>query len=204
MIDRAILVALSGAKFRSLAEQMKSDSARTAIGRCERSNNFAGKTKSNVAKMIFGAFLLFFLTSSANAYNFLLSDEECLNYTVYPVQYELTITPYIQKHHYYYNCDVVITVIANAPNIQIIELDAKDMDIEGNIKVLHGNTDLVNHHRPFEYHRETGKLYIYLAVPLRQYSIDKSQYNIRISFRKSVTHETPGIFVVPYEDGGTK
>lgn len=147
--------------------------------------------------------LVFFSISLTNAY--FINEEECLNYTVYPVQYELTIIPYIFKDRgFYYNCEITITVIANAPNVRQIELDAKDLDLSGKIKVLDGDKDIINVYRPYEYDNATGKLYIYLRESLQQYSVAKTQYKISISFRKNVHHDSTGVFIVPYDDGGTK
>ncbi|XP_049870009.1 membrane alanyl aminopeptidase-like [Pectinophora gossypiella] len=132
-------------------------------------------------------------------------EEECLNYTVYPVQYELTIIPYVlYEGRSYYDCETIITVIANAPNVQIIELDAKDLDIK-TVNVYYNDRDIINKFRPFEYNGKVGKLYIYLREALQQYSISKIQYNIKISFSKQVESDSSsGIFIAPYEDGGTK
>lgn len=149
------------------------------------------------AKM-FGLFLFFLLTASTKADLI----EECMNYTIYPLQYELEITPYIFTSNPNYHCDISIDVIANAPGIQIIELDAKDLVIrEGSIKVLYGNTDIVNGARPYEYDQRNGKIYIHLREPLRRYdSRSNSVYKIVMSFDKYVTEESLGLFLVKYYD----
>ncbi|XP_013172178.1 PREDICTED: aminopeptidase N-like [Papilio xuthus] len=134
-------------------------------------------------------------------------DEECLNYTVYPVQYEITIIPYIFKTgDSYYDCNMVVTIIANAPNVRVIEMDARDLDIRrDSIKVLDGDLDLVNKHRPYEVDKVRGKLYIYLADSLKQYNVYKTQYLLKISFNKRLKKESDGIFTLDYnEDGTTK
>ncbi|XP_072939931.1 aminopeptidase N-like [Epargyreus clarus] len=145
--------------------------------------------------------LCYVFRSDANV----LREEECLNYTVYPVQYDITLFPHIyQDGNSYYDCDMVITVIANAPNVNIIELDSHGLDIkDGSIKVMYGNVDIVNQYRPYEYDERKGKLYIYLNEPLKQYSVSKTQYLIRISFNKRLKPDSDGIFIVPYdgEDG---
>lgn len=184
---------------------MNSDFAHIACGVRTSEVHFGGKltTNENFPKMILRVCLVLFLFSSINAY--FINEEECLNYTVYPVQYELTIIPYIYKDRgFYYNCDITITVIANAPNVRQIELDAKDLELNGKIKVLDGETDIINVYRPYEYNNVTGKLYIYLRESLNQYSVAKTQYKINISFRKHVHHDSNGVFIVPYDDGETK
>lgn len=147
-------------------------------------------------KMIF--FAIFLLFSSTSAY---VLEEECLNYTVYPVQYELTLIPHIYKDgNSYYDCDVVITVIANGPNVNIIELDAKDLEIKrDSIQVLDGSANIVNEYRPYEFDNDRGKLYIYLREPLKQYSVSRQQYFIRISFIKRVGADSDGIFLTQYD-----
>ncbi|XP_041970216.1 aminopeptidase N-like [Aricia agestis] len=149
--------------------------------------------------LLFG---ILFLISASNAEYVI--DEECLNYTVYPVQYELTIFPHIRVDGVsYYDCNIIITVIANAPYVNIIELDARDLDINGeSIKVLDNSVDLVNHYRPFEFDNKVGKLFIYLSQPLKQYSVSRNQYYIHISFRKQVTSKSEGIFVVEHTENG--
>lgn len=149
--------------------------------------------------MILYAVLLFF--SSVSAYTI---EEECLNYTVYPVQYELTIIPHIYLDGMsYYDCDIIITIIANAPNVNVIELDAKDLEIKGEtVQVLDNGSNLVNKHRPYEYDDKKGKLYIYLRESLKQYRLHRTQYNIRMSFSKQISYNTDGIFVVRYTENG--
>lgn len=146
--------------------------------------------------MLFFTFLLFISTSGAY-----VLEEECLNYTIYPAQYQLTIIPHIFKDGTtYFDCDLLITVIANAPNINVIELDAKDLEIKvGSIKVLDGGMDIVNEHRPYELDNKKGKLFIYLKEPLKQFSASKTQYIIRLLFVKYVSPESEGVFTVPYK-----
>lgn len=152
---------------------------------------------------MFSVLLFFFLATSAKASLI----EECMNYTIYPLQYELTITPYIAKDNFYYHCQMTIDVIANAPDIRVIELDAKALQISpGSIRVFYGGTDIVNGARPYEYDERNGKLYIYLRESLRKYDIKTQQYvyKIQIAFVKYVTEETPGVFVVKYYDEESK
>lgn len=158
--------------------------------------------------------LLFMGISFANS-ELTFSDEECLNYTVYPVQYEITIMPYLAKENSYYHCDIKITIIAHA-SVQVIELDAKDLNIQGgSIKVLdvckHQSTnadcsrDIVNPARPFEYDGSKGKLYIYLNEPLRVYSPNNAQfYYIQMTFYKHVNEDSKGYFLSKYYDDGEK
>lgn len=152
---------------------------------------------------MFSALLLFVLFSCSNA-NFIV-EEECLNYTVYPIQYELTIIPYIYKDNSYYHGDITITVIANA-NVREIELDAKDLDIQsGSIKVLDGSTDLVNGARPYEYDKTNGKLFIHLREPLKVYSQNNRQfYYIKMSFNKYIKEDSAGLFLVNYYEDDVK
>lgn len=152
---------------------------------------------------MFSALLLFVLFSCSNA-NFIV-EEECLNYTVYPIQYELTIIPYIYKDNSYYHGDITITVIANA-NVREIELDAKDLDIRsGSIKVLDGSTDLVNGARPYEYDKTNGKLFIHLREPLKMYSQNNRQfYYIKMSFNKYIKEDSAGLFLVNYYEDDVK
>lgn len=151
-----------------------------------------------------GAILFFLLTASANADLI----EECMNYTIYPLQYELNIMPYIFKDRSYYQCDITIDVIANVPGIQVIDLDAKDLDIqEGSIKVLYGNNDIVNGARPYEYDEGNGKLYIHLREPLRRYDAKTKAlfvYKIQMTFTKYLTENSPGLFLVKYYDEESK
>ncbi|KAJ8733126.1 hypothetical protein PYW08_001424 [Mythimna loreyi] len=154
---------------------------------------------------IFRAVLIFCLFSFARGNNIVV-DEECLNYTVYPVQYELNIYPYMQVNGFYYDCELIITVIANAPNVRVISLDAKDLELEsGSIRVFDGPHDIVNNPRPFEFDAIKGKLLIYLREPLKMYSeYNKQFYFIKISFRKYVREEKEGIFLVKYNDEKSK
>ncbi|XP_026755745.2 glutamyl aminopeptidase-like [Galleria mellonella] len=145
--------------------------------------------------MILRALSFLFLLSVVNAYY--LNEEECLNYTVYPVQYEIKL--FVSKS--YYDCQIKITVIANALNVNMIELDANDLKINfDSLKVYKENVDIVNRPRPYEYDRMNGKLYIYLREPLIRYSKESPQYYIVMMFRKYLTEETEGIFLVPYKD----
>ncbi|XP_045447194.1 leucyl-cystinyl aminopeptidase-like [Melitaea cinxia] len=146
-------------------------------------------------------FLLYIASSSAY-----VLEEECLNYTVYPVQYELTLYPYIYKDgNSFYYCDIIITIIANAPNVNIIELDARDLEIKsGSIQVLYNNINLVNPYRPYEFDNRRGKLFIYLKESLKQYSVSRTQYFVKISFTKQVSFNSEGIFLVEYEGDDRK
>ena len=153
---------------------------------------------------IFRAFFLLCLFSLTKGN--LVVDEECLNYTVYPVQYELNIYPYVNADLSYYECELTITVIANAPNVNVISLDAKDLEIEsGFIKVYDGPRDIINTARPFEYISLSSKLYIYLKEPLKMYSaINRQFYFIKIRFRKYVKEGSKGVFLVKYYDEQSK
>ncbi|CAB3239521.1 unnamed protein product [Arctia plantaginis] len=131
-------------------------------------------------------------------------EEECLNYTVYPLQYELNIYPYVNEGQSYFDCEIRITVIANAPNVRVIELDAKDLNINY-IKVLDGNRDIISSSRPMEFNSVHGKLYIYLQEPLKMYhASNKQYYSIQISYRKLVKEDGNGIFLVKYYDEQSK
>lgn len=154
-------------------------------------------------KMIIAIFLFLFVSTKA----YLL--EDCVNYTIYPLQYELTIIPYIFKDgNSYYHCDITIDVIANAPDIRVIELDAKDLEIrQGSIRVFYGTRDIVNGARPFVYDERNGKLFIHLREPLQVYDSRNSAqfvYKIQMSFTKYVTEDTRGIFLVKYFDEESK
>lgn len=148
-------------------------------------------------------FFVLLLIYTTNAY---VIEEECLNYTVYPVQYDLTIYPYIFKDgNAYYNCDLQITIIANAPNVNLIELDAKNLEIKSDsIRVFLNEDNLVNQYRPYEFDNRRGKLLIYLREPLKQYSLFKTQYLIRLSFSKRVSMNSDGVFITKYEDRAPK
>ncbi|CAH1647279.1 unnamed protein product [Spodoptera littoralis] len=152
------------------------------------------------SEKIFRAFFIFCLFSLTKGN--IVVDEECLNYTVYPVQYELNIYPYIYPHRAYYDCELTITIIANAPNVNVIELDAKDLEFEsGSIKVYDGPRDIINVARPFEYNYLTSKLHIYLNEPLKVYQVnDRHFYFIKISFRKQVNKDSTGVFLAKYYD----
>lgn len=152
---------------------------------------------------LFRVFLFLCLFSLTNAID-LGVDEECLNYTVYPLQYELNIYPYVSGEQSYFDCDLTITIIANAPGVNVIELDAKDLEITA-IKVLDGNRNIINGARPFQYNNVKGKLYIYLIEPLRMYhNNDRQVYSIKISFGKKVTEDGNGVFLVKYYDEQSK
>lgn len=142
-------------------------------------------------------FLLFILFSLTKAN--IVVEEKCLNYTVYPIQYELTMTPYIYKEKSHYHCDIVITVIANMA-VSIIELDAKDLDIQADsINVMDGNRKILNGIRSYKYDEANGKLYIYLREPLKIYSVSNAQfYYIRMSFNKYMREDGPGLFLIKY------
>ncbi|KAJ2952368.1 hypothetical protein O0L34_g4652 [Tuta absoluta] len=154
--------------------------------------------------MILYAVLIFssILVSKTNAY---LTEEECLNYTIYPLQYDLTIQPFYYLGNYYYDCDLSITVIAKVPNINIIELDAADdFKFTRDITVSHGQE--ATKHVTYKYDNHRKVLSIYLSRPMLVYEeARKHQYVIRLSFRKMVKKEaSSGIFVVPYDDDGPK
>ncbi|KPJ05972.1 Aminopeptidase N [Papilio machaon] len=85
-------------------------------------------------------------------------------------------------------------------------MDARDLDIRrDSIKVLDGDLDLVNKHRPYEVDKVRGKLYIYLDDSLKQYNVHKTQYLLKMSFNKRLKKESDGIFILDYnEDGSTK
>ncbi|KAL0833029.1 hypothetical protein ABMA28_001147 [Loxostege sticticalis] len=140
----------------------------------------------------------FFFTAAAQAFSV---DEECLNYTIYPVQYDITIMPYIHGGHCFYDCHIAVTVIANA-NINVIEMEAKNMSIVGeSIHVLKGTHDIVNAYRPYSYDGDRGKLFIYLKEPLIPYKGNNRQnYLIQMSFTKEVTTDSHGVFLVKYAD----
>ncbi|XP_028172198.1 aminopeptidase N-like isoform X2 [Ostrinia furnacalis] len=143
-------------------------------------------------------FFFFFFWTSAKAFTV---DEECLNYTIYPVQYDITIMPYIYGGHCFYDCHIVITVIANA-NINMIEMEAKNMTIKGeSIQVMKGNHDIVNKPRPYSYDGHRGKLMIYLSEPLIPYKGNNQQYYlIKMNFMKEVTEDSEGVFLVKYDE----
>lgn len=149
--------------------------------------------------MILYAILACFIFKNVNAYTFI--EEECLNYTVYPVQYELTLTPYIlSENTFYYEGVIIITVIANVPGVRVIELDAKDLEIKRDtVGVWFGNRNIIDTRRPFEYDRKSGKLYLYLIEELQEYGYMKNQYYIKISFTKYLDFNENGAFVVRYE-----
>ncbi|CAG9795009.1 unnamed protein product [Diatraea saccharalis] len=149
--------------------------------------------------------LLFIFFASTTQGTFVV-DEECLNYTIYPVQYELIISPYIYDDRAFYDCHITITVIANAPDIRMIELDARNMTISGeSIKVYKGDRNIVNGPRPYVYDRSLGKLYIFLNEALIPYKGRHLQnYMIRMSFRKEVTYDSTGVFLVRYFDENHK
>lgn len=141
-----------------------------------------------------------FITTSA----YFISEEECLNYTIYPVQYEMTIMPQLSRERPYYDCDLTITVIANSPNLRMIELDAKDLEIRReSIEVLDSdNRNIVNSERPYGYDRRSGKLQIYLSRDLEPFNVRQRQYMLKLSFTKFLTSEQNGVFLVKYKDKG--
>ncbi|XP_075971882.1 leucyl-cystinyl aminopeptidase-like [Anticarsia gemmatalis] len=146
---------------------------------------------------IIRAFFVICLFSYTNAID-LMMDEECLNYTVYPIQYELNIYPYVHTDRSYFDCEVIITVIANAPNVNVINLDMKDLEIQG-IKVLDGNRDILEHSSIH------GKLHLYLKESLKVFNnVNKQFYTIRIRYRRRVTEDGNGIFLVKYYDEQSK
>lgn len=158
-------------------------------------------------------FIILLAISFASAEPY-IPEEECLNYTVYPVQYEITLMPYLAKDSSYYHCDIRITVIAHA-SVQVIEMDAKDFTIQGDsIKVIeackHPNSvdcsrDIVNPSRPFEYDSVKGKLYIYLMEPLKVYNTNNGQvYYITMKFYRHVNMESVGFFLSKYYDDADK
>lgn len=156
--------------------------------------------------MIFGALFLIFLANLTNAStlsswgalrNF-PSDEECLNYTVYPVQYDLIIYPHILTNTgSYYDCQLTVMVFANAPNIRVIEMDAYDLEVT-HASVFFKGTEIGT-----RFEQRGGKLLIYLNQPL-EYSVHKYLYQINIMYRKYLRTDTEGVFVVPYDQDGTK
>lgn len=147
--------------------------------------------------------LVLSLFSFTNAID-LVMEEECLNYTVYPLQYELNIYPYVNGGQSYFDCEIKITVIANAPNVRVIELDAKDLNIN-HIKVLDGHRNIISSSRPLEFNSVHGKLYIYLQEPLKMYHANNKQYySIQISYRKLMKEDGSGIFLVKYYDEQSK
>lgn len=156
--------------------------------------------------MILGALFLIFLVNLTNAStlsswgalrNF-PSDEECLNYTVYPVQYDLIIYPHILLNAgSYYDCLMTVMVFANAPNIRVIEMDAHDMEVS-HASVLFNEKNIAT-----RFEHRGGKLKIYLNEPL-EHSVHKYLYKINITFRKYLRTDTDGIFFVPYDHDGTK
>ncbi|KAJ8727739.1 hypothetical protein PYW07_001858 [Mythimna separata] len=149
---------------------------------------------------IFRAVFIFCLFSFTKGN--IVVDEECLNYTVYPVQYEINIYPHMQVNGFYYDCELIITIIANAPNVREITLDAKDFEIESaGIKVFDGPHNIINTPRPFIFDNRKGKLIIYLREPLKMYSqYNKQFYYIKISFRKFLEEGKQGIFLSKHND----
>ncbi|XP_026322218.1 membrane alanyl aminopeptidase-like [Hyposmocoma kahamanoa] len=126
------------------------------------------------------------------------SDEECLNYTVYPVQYDLIIYPHILINAgSYYDCQLTVMVFANAPNIRVIEMDAHDMNVS-HASVSFAGTEIAT-----RFEHRGGKLLIYLNQPL-EYSVHKYLYQINITYRKYLRTDTEGVFIVPYDHDGTK
>ncbi|KAG7308132.1 hypothetical protein JYU34_006794 [Plutella xylostella] len=154
--------------------------------------------------MIPQLFSFLILLNSASAY--FINEEECLNYTVYPVQYELKLIPHILRDGTsYLDCDITITVIANARQVQMIELDAKDLEIHReSVKVFKNEVNIISSVRPYEYDRRMGKLYLYLREELEPYSERNTQYYIKMFFRKFLKSDEvdDGIFFVKYEEAG--
>lgn len=126
-------------------------------------------------------------------------DEECLNYTVYPVHYDLNI--YSHDTLFYYG-DITITVIANA-RVKVIELDAVDLDIyQESVGVWFEGRNIIENRIPYEYNRNAGKLYLYLKEELIPYGIRKNKYYIKISFNKHLEYKENGVFIIRYQEGG--
>lgn len=127
-------------------------------------------------------------------------DEECLNYKVYPVQYELNIYPYVNADVSHYRCDLIITVIANAPNVTVITLAAKDLEMES-VNVDDGSRNIIQTVNPYTYVNLSGVLHIYLKESLKIYSaMNKQFYFIRIRFTKYVKEGSLGVFLAKYDD----
>lgn len=154
-----------------------------------------------MGEKIFRAFFLLCLFTLTKGN--IVMDEECLNYTVYPVQYELNIYPYVQENRSYYDCELTITIIANAPNVLVITLDAKDLEPQrGSIRVFDGPRDIMNTARPFEFDKKNGKLHIFLREPLKTYSAPNNFkiYLINMRFRKLLDQDSKGVFLVKYKN----
>lgn len=159
-----------------------------------------------IAKMILSAFFLILLANLTNAStlsswgalrNF-PSDEECLNYTVYPVQYDLIIYPHILLNTgSYYDCQMTVMVFANAPNIRVIEMDAHDLEVS------HASVSFAGKDIATRFEHRGGKLLIYLNQAL-EHSVHKYLYQINITYRKYLSTDTEGIFIAPYDQDGTK
>lgn len=156
--------------------------------------------------MILGALFLILLANLTNvstlsswgALRNFPSDEECLNYTVYPVQYDLIIYPHILTNTgSYYDCQLTVMVFTNAPNIRVIEMDAYDLEVS------HASVSFKGTEISTRFEQRGGKLLIYLNQPL-EYSVYKHQYQINITYRKYLRTDTEGVFVVPYDHDGTK
>lgn len=156
--------------------------------------------------MIPSALFLFFFAvltnasplSSWGALRNFPTDEECLNYTVYPVQYDLIIYPHILKNTgSYYDCQMTVMVFANAPDIRAIEMDAHEMEVS------HASVTYNGQEISTKFEQRRGKLLIYLNQAM-EHSIFKYLYQINITFRKYLRPDTQGVFVVPYEQDGTK
>ncbi|GBP46435.1 Glutamyl aminopeptidase [Eumeta japonica] len=165
---------------------------------------FGGKICINKTDMILHAFLCFAAMSTARAY--FLSEEECLNYTVYPVEYELTIIPHVYDgNKLYYDGEIVITVVANAPGVRVIELDAVDLEFVGDhVGVWYNNRNIIEG-RLLYYDRMRGKIFLHLKEDLKVYDkTDEYRYKIKMSFRKMVTFGgeayREGIFFAPYHE----
>lgn len=141
--------------------------------------------------------------SFTNAIDLVL-EEECLNYTVYPLQYEINIYPFVKADQSYYDCDLTITIIANAPGVFAIELDAKDLEID-RVHVYDGPRDITHGGVPYEYNMVRGKLVIYVSEELKMYRDTESKiYSINILFRRKVRPDGEGVFLVKYYDEQSK
>ncbi|KAL0833030.1 hypothetical protein ABMA28_001148 [Loxostege sticticalis] len=150
--------------------------------------------------MIRALLFFFFIATSAQAFT---ANEEGSNFTIYPVEYDITIMPYIigdvqDGGHCYYVCHMTIKVISFA-NINVIEMDAIEMDIKGEsieVKVPMGNHSLVD---KYTYNEDRGKLTINLKESLKPFK-DNQYYFVKMSFKKYVSVDSPGVFLVRYFD----
>lgn len=188
-------------RYPSHRDAAKTVHARITVGRFRTSRARVWREFKKVNVKMFGALFFIFLFRTATTQTPFVVDEECLNYTIYPLQYDITIKPYIYNGRFSYDCDLTITVIANVPT-NIIELEAKHLVIHGeSVKVYKGSQNIVNRPRPYKHDEERGKLIIYLYEPLVPYKGKNTQhYDIKISFRKDVTEDSYGVFLVRYLD----